>query len=103
MSSTSSNTYKVSNSLNDEDSSTTSTSSIEICQADLSPIFPYIQVGKELQDLRKDVFKLYQNLAMESIVRREEEDPHPSQSEIIGGESFIKSTMMGRDFQEVFS
>jgi hypothetical protein len=54
------------NSVDDAGSSSSSSSATELPTLDLSPIFPYVQVGKELQDLRKDVFKLYQDLAIES-------------------------------------
>ena len=47
-----------------DDTSSTSTSSFELPQLSISPMMPYVQIGRELQDLRKDVFKLYQNLAL---------------------------------------
>jgi len=47
-----------------DDTSSTSSSSFELPQLSISPMMPYVQIGKELQDLRKDVFKLYQNLAL---------------------------------------
>ena len=43
------------------DSDSSSVSSLEFSALNLSPIYPYVQIGRELQDLRKDVFKLYRD------------------------------------------
>jgi hypothetical protein len=44
------------------DSDSSSVSSLEFSALNLSPIYPYVKISRELQDLRKDVFKLYRDV-----------------------------------------
>ena len=57
--------------LQSSSSSTSSSSTLTTYTSaalEISPLVPYVAVGKELQGLRKDVFKLYQNLSIRRVV-----------------------------------